>query len=161
MARTAAHARIRRIEKAISRASALNTLYSYGGGRGGTYMSDPPGAGRSWTDCSGFAQWLCQVGDVRLKNYVGSTWSLAEEGESGTSPYFTFFIKNNPAGHDEHIIVRLRRRSRAGRKLFGEFRWAQCGGRDNPKSGGGPSWFRPTASRIAEFPIHRKFKEFA
>lgn len=118
-------------------------------------MVPPPQSG-SWSDCSGFAQWLCEVGDIRLDNYVGSTWSLATEGEKGTSPYFTLFIKNNPG--DEHVIVRLRRRRRLG-GLLPEFRWAQCGGRDNPQAGGGPSWFRPTEARIAEFDTHRRFKE--
>jgi len=146
--------RIRRIEKAITLVARRKLIYSYGGGRGATHMYDPPASG-SWTDCSGFAQWLCQVGDIRLSNYVGSTWSLADEGTAGTSPYFTMFIKNTPG--DEHVIVRLRRRTRLGRKVLGEFRWAQCGGRDNPNPGGGPSWFRPTNARIAEFPIHRKF----
>lgn len=147
--------RIRRIEKAISTAARRGLIYSYGGGRGSTHMTNPPSSG-SWTDCSGLAMWLCQVGDIRLKNYVGSTWSLAEEGEAGTSPNFTLFIKNNPG--DEHVIIRLRRRGALRRRLLGDFRWAECGGSDNPKSGGGPSWFRPSDSRIAEFPIHRHFK---
>jgi hypothetical protein len=151
--------RIRRIEKAISTVSRRGLIYSYGGGRAGSHMSTPPSSG-SWTDCSGFAMWLCQVGDIRLKNYVGSTWSLAEEGEKGESPYFTLFIKNN-ANHDEHVIIRLRRRGRLQRAILGEFRWAECGGSDNPKSGGGPTWFRPTESRIKQFYIHRKFPELS
>lgn len=150
--------RIRRIEKGISTVARRHLIYSYGGGRGSSHMENPPASG-SWTDCSGLAQWCCQIGDIRLKNYVGSTWSLAVEGETGTSPYFTLFIKNNPG--DEHVIIRLRRRGRVRRALFGEHRWAECGGSDNPQAGGGPSWFRPSDARIAEFPIHRFFSELS
>lgn len=147
---------IRKVEKGAKRVSRRSLIYSYGGGRGATRMHDPPVSG-SWTDCSGFAQWLCQISGIRLKNYVGSTWSLAEEGRAGTSPWFTLFITNE-AG-EEHVIIRLRRKWSATRKIFGEFRWVECGGSDNPTLGEGPAFFHPTPERIAHFPIHRHFPE--
>lgn len=148
---------IRKIEKAAKLVSRRDLRYAYGGGRGATRMTEPPLSG-PWTDCSGFFMWLCQKAGVHLKNYVGSTRSLAEEGMAGTSPWFTAFIKNNPGG-DEHIIIRLRRKWLASRLLFGEFRWVECGGSDNPSLLEGPTFFHPTPERIAEFPIRRYFKE--
>ena len=149
---------IRRIEKGAKLVSRRNLKYAYGGGRGATRMIDPPASGE-WTDCSGFAMWLCQEADVHLHNYVGSTWSLAEEGSEGESPWFTMFIKNNPEGHDEHIILRLRRKWLIERKIFGEFRWVECGGSDNPTLLNGPTFFHPTPDRVRQFYIHRKFPE--
>jgi hypothetical protein len=147
--------KIRRIEKAISRLAKMRLIYKYGGGRGSTHMLNPAGPGLGWSDCSGLAQYLCEVGDIHLKNFVGSTWSLAEEGEAGKSDLFTLFIKNNPG--DEHVIIRVRKRPRPWHRGETRYRWAECGGTDNPTSGGGPTWFRPTPDRIKEFPIHRKF----
>lgn len=159
-----AHKRIRRVEKAVSNLQRMHLIYSYGGGRGSNGMIPPTRAGQGWSDCSGLAQYLCAVGDVHLKNPVGSTWSLAEEGDKGVSDNFTLFIKNNPG--DEHVIVRLRKRPRLWHFGKTKYRWAECGGTDNPSAGGGPSWFTPgkrmgmaPEQRIKEFPIHRKFRE--
>lgn len=147
--------RIRKIEKGAKLVFGRNLTYSYGGGRVGGRIVDPPASG-PWTDCSGLASWLLERGGIHLKNGAGSTWSLAEEGSAGESPWLTLFIKNNPGG-DEHVIVRLRRKYSVTRKLFGEHRWVECGGSDNPKLGNGPAFFHPSPSRVAEFPIHRRF----
>lgn len=147
---------IRKVEKGAKMVSRRSLIYVYGGGRGATRMMNPPKQG-GWTDCSGYAQWLCQIAGIPLKNYVGSTWSLAEEGYEGESPWFTLFIKNNP-GRDEHVIIRLRRKWSITRKMFGEHRWIECGGSDNPTLGSGPAWFHPTPERVREFYIHRAFK---
>lgn len=154
--------RIRRVEKAVSRLQRMHLIYSYGGGRGSNTMIPPTRSGQGWSDCSGLAQYLCAVADVHLKNAVGSTWSLAEEGEKGVSDNFTLFIKNNPG--DEHVIVRLRKRPKPWHFGQTKYRWAECGGTDNPSSGGGPSWFTPgkgmgmsPEQRVKEFDIHRKF----
>jgi len=158
--------RVRRIEKAISRLQRMHLIYVYGGGRGGSAMISPTHSGQGWSDCSGLAQYLCAVGDVKLGNPVGSTWSLAEEGEKGANDIFTLFIKNNPG--DEHVIVRLRKRSRPWHLGKTKYRWAECGGTDNPQSGGGPSWFTPgrgmgltPEQRISQFDIRRHFKELS
>ena len=132
---------IRRIEKGAKLVSKRNLIYAFGGGRGATRMMNPPQSG-PWTDCSGYAQWLCQISGVHLDNYVGSTWSLAEEGEAGESPWFTLFITNESG--EEHVIIRLRRRYLVTRKLFGDHRWIECGGSDNPKIGDGPRSSTPT-----------------
>jgi hypothetical protein len=150
---------IRRIEKGAKEVSRRNLDYGWGGARDfvRNRMIDPPAAGK-WTDCSGYAQWLCQKAGLPLKNFVGSTWSLAEEGVAGESPWFTMFIKNN-GGMDQHIILRLRRKWSVTRKVFGEFRWVECGGSDNPDLSGGPAFFHPTPSRVAQFYIHRRFPQ--
>jgi hypothetical protein len=148
--------RIRKIEKGAKQVFRRHLIYSYGGGRSGNRIIDPPVSGK-WTDCSGFALWLCAKANLPIKNGAGSTISLAQEGSPGTSAWFTLFIKNNPGG-DEHIILRLRRKYLITRKIFGEHRWVECGGSDNPQTGEGPAFFHPTASRIAEFNIHRHFK---
>lgn len=148
---------IRKIERGAKIVSERPLDYSFGGGRGEKYMRHPPLSG-GWTDCSGFAQWLCQISGIHLRDFVGSTRTLAEEGHEGESPWFTMFIKNNPGG-DEHIILRLRRKYLITRKLFGEHRWIECGGSDNPKLGEGPTFFHPTPARVHQFYIHRYFKE--
>lgn len=138
----------------------MHLIYSYGGGRGSSAMIPPTRSGQGWSDCSGLAQYLCAVADIHLKNSVGSTWSLAEEGEKGVSDNFTLFIKNN-AG-DEHVIVRLRKRPKPWHFGQTKYRWAECGGTDNPSAGGGPSWFTPgkgmgmsPEQRTKEFNIRR------
>ncbi|MBS1893658.1 MAG: hypothetical protein JST59_20350 [Actinobacteria bacterium] len=147
---------IRKVEKGAKLVSARKLDYAFGGGRGATRMMSPPEAG-PWTDCSGYASWLCQISGIPLKNYVGSTWSLAEEGHEGESIWFTMFIKNN-AGDDQHIILRLRRRLLDPKRLrYGRYRWVECGGSDNPVLGSGPAWFHPTPERIAQFYTHRHF----
>jgi hypothetical protein len=101
---------------------------------------------------------------IKLRNDAGSTWSLAEEGEAGVGEFFTLFIKNAPG--DEHVICRLRQRPRPWHFGKTKFRWVECGGTDNPSSGGGPSFFTPgkgmgmaPEERIKEFNIHRRFAE--
>lgn len=157
-----AHKKIRRVEKAVSRLQRMHLIYVYGGARGSNAMVPPHGNGQGWSDCSGLAQYLCAVADIKLRDPVGSTWSLAEEGEKGVSGNLTLFIKNNPG--DEHVIVRLRRRPRPWHFGKTKYRWAECGGTDNPQSGGGPSWFTPgrgmgmtPEQRIEEFYIRRRF----
>lgn len=150
---------IRAIEKGAKLVYGRDLKYAWGGGRVGNHIIDPPISG-DWTDCSGCASWLIEqaekaTGVKLIKNGAGSTWSLAEEGVAGTSPWFTMFIKNH--GSDDHIILRLRRKWLISRKLFGEFRWVECGGSDNPKIGDGPAFFHPDAARIAEFDTHRRF----
>lgn len=149
--------RIRRAEKEITRLQRLHLPYKLGGGRwwsgkrSGTTANGPG-------DCSWLAMHICDVLGVKLKNPAGNTVSLAEEGQEGTSDLFTLFIKNPPGNvEDEHVILRFRRRRTFG-GLLPRYRWAECGGSDNPTPGGGPTWFRPTPERIAQFPIHRHFK---
>ena len=149
---------IRRGEREITRLKRLRLPYKLGGGRwwnglrSGTTANGPG-------DCSWLAMHICDVLGIHLKDPAGNTVSLAQEGEEGTSPYFTLFIKNPPGEvENEHIILRFRRR----RRLFGllpKFKWAECGGSDNPTASGGPAWFRPTEERMAEFPIQRHFPE--
>jgi hypothetical protein len=160
------HKRIRRVEKAISRLQRMHLVYVWGGARGGSAMIPPTSTGQGWSDCSGFAQYVLAVAGIDLKNPVGSTWSLAEEGEAGKNDVLTLFIKNPPG--DEHVIVRLRKRPRPWHRGQTKYRWAECGGTDNPQAGGGPGWFTPGRGmgmtperRVAEFPIHRKFPELS
>lgn len=155
--------RVRRMEKAASRLQRMRLIYVWGGGRGTGAMSAPTTTGQGWSDCSGFAQYLCAVAGIELKNPVGSTWSLADEGQPGVSTVFTLFIKNPPG--DEHVICRMRKRPRPWHFGKTKYRWVQCGGSDNPSSGGGPSWFTPgkgmgltPEQRIKEFPIRRHFE---
>lgn len=156
--------RIRRGEKLVTKLSRMNLPYSYGGGRSGDHIVDPVNR-KPWTDCSGCASYVAEEGyGIDLKIGAGSTWSLADEGQPGESHYLTFYIKNNPAGHDEHIIVRARKRPKPWHFGRPRFRYWQCGGSDNPKANGGPSWFIPGLkmglswkSRVAQFYIHRQF----
>lgn len=145
----------RRIEKAVSKLQRMSLIYNWGGARVGGRIVPPAGRGLPWTDCSGLGLYLAAVGDIHTKDGAGSTWSMAEEGEPGTSDYFTWFIKNPPG--DEHVIIRLRKRPRPWHRGEPRYRWCECGGSDNPSAGGGPHWIKPTAARIAEFPIHRHF----
>jgi len=150
------------MEKAASRLQRMRLIYLWGGARHGGAMIPPSSAGQGWSDCSGLAQYLCAVAGINLKSPTGSTWSLAGEGQKGTSTVFTLFIKNPPG--DEHVICRMRKRPRPWHFGKTKYRWVQCGGSDNPSSGGGPSWFTPgrgmglsPEQRIKEFPIHRNF----
>lgn len=160
----AAMARIRKGEKLVTKLAKMYLPYSYGGGRVNGVIVDPID-GRPWTDCSGSAIYVGEKGyGIKFKNRAGSTWSLAEEGEPGESQYLTFYIKNNPQGHDEHIIVRARKRPRPWHLGFPRFRYWQCGGGDNPTSASEPTWFIPGLkmgiswkSRVAQFYIHRNF----
>jgi hypothetical protein len=154
---------IRAIEKGAKLVSRRSLLYRLGGGRDFAHnrMFDPPQSGY-WTDCSGYASWLIHLaekagGAKLLANGCGSTWSLAEEGLPGESKWLTMFIKNN-GGDDQHIILRLRRRWLIQRLIWGEHRWVECGGSDNPRLGNGPAWFHPSESRVREFYIHRRFR---
>jgi hypothetical protein len=153
--------RIRRVEKAVGRLSRLSLIYKLGGARdyNPEHILEPSGAGVGWSDCSGFAAYLCAVAGLRLKHPAGWTGTLVEEGKQGTSPYLTLYIKD-PYDTEGHVIVRLRHHPRWRRALgmAAKWRWAECGGRDNPKSGGGPTWFRPTDERVAEFPYQRHFE---
>jgi hypothetical protein len=159
------HKRFRRTEKFISRVARLNRPYKLGGGR----RWDPPRTvlSEEGGDCSWWAMELAAKLGIKLKNPAGSTLSLAEEGSEGIGDLFTLFIKNPPGEVDnEHVIVRMRRRPLRSKvltavrdALVGSHRWTECGGNDNPKPLGGPTWFRPTVSRVAEFPIRRHFPE--
>jgi hypothetical protein len=144
----------------------MDLPYSYGGGRSGGHIVEPAD-GHPWTDCSGCALYAGAKGyGLKFKNGGGSTWSLAEEGHPGESRYLTFYIKNNPAGHDEHIIVRGRKRPKPWHLGRPRYRYWECGGSDNPKANGGPSWFIPGLkmglswkSRVEQFYIHRNFDD--
>jgi hypothetical protein len=153
--------KMRRVEKAVSRLARLNLIYKLGGARvySPQRMLEPTGSGVGWSDCSGFACYLLAVAGIKLQNPAGWTGTLVEEGSQGTSPNLTLFIKD-PLDTEGHVIIRLRHHPRWRRALgmAAKFRWAECGGRDNPRSGGGPTWFRPTAERVAEFPYHRHFE---
>lgn len=160
-----AMAMIRSCEKLVTKLSRMTLPYDYGGARHGSHISEPID-GKPWTDCSGCGMYVLYKIGIKLKNYVGSTWSLAEEGHPGESKYLTMYIKNNPAGHDEHVIFRTRKRPKPWHLGFPRYRYWECGGSDNPKSNGGPSWFIPGLkmglrwkSRIAQFYIVRNFDD--
>lgn len=155
---------IRKGEKLVSHLSRMNLPYSYGGARVGGHIARPV-PGEPWTDCSGCAIYVGEHGyGLEFKNAAGSTWSLADEGEPGESQYLTFYIKNNPEGHDEHIICRARKRPKPWHFGRPRFRYWECGGTDNPDPAGGPHWFIPGLKmglrwkdRVAQFYIHRQF----
>jgi hypothetical protein len=138
--------RLRRAEKEVTRLAGLHLPYVFGGG----HVTPAPHNGPF--DCSSFASHLAQVLGFDIP--TGTTYTLANVGDPGEGKYFTLHIKNPPDPHEAHVIVSFSHGP--GTKL----RWAQCGGRDNPTTGGGPTWFRPTKARIAEFPIKRHFKGF-
>lgn len=156
--------RIRVLEQEGTRLSKLGLSYLWGGARTcGKFMCAPI-KGKPWTDCSGCAQYLLKFIEIELKNYVGSTFSLAEEGHPGWSDYLTMCIKNTPG--DEHIIFRLRKRPKPWHFGRPRFRYFECGGSDNPSSGDGPSWFIPGLKmglfwkkRVREFYIQRNFDD--
>lgn len=151
--------RIRRVEKAVTKLSHMSLIYKLGGARGGpnhNAIENPIGDGLPWTDCSGFALYLMSVAGIKADNPAGWTGTLVQEGSEGESEYFTLFLKE-PENTEGHVIVRLRKHPRPWHRGQTRYRWAECGGRDNPKSGGGPTWFKPTKARIAEFPFRRRF----
>lgn len=157
---------VRRIEKLVTKLSHMDLPYVYGGGRADGKHVSAPVNGKGWTDCSGCAMYVLWKVGIKLKNYVGSTWSLAEEGHPGESRFLTLYIKNNPAGHDEHIIVRMRKRPKPWHFGRPRYRYWECGGSDNPSSDGSPRWFIPGLkmglswkSRVAQFYIHRNFDD--
>lgn len=155
--------RVRRMEEMAKHLSTLGLYYSYGGGREDGRIVDPV-KGKPWTDCSGGATYLLDIGGVKLRNGAGSTWSLAQEGSEGVGANFTLFIKNDPG--DEHVICRFRLRPKPWHSGEPRHRWWEVGGTDNRHPQGGPSFFTPgagmgltIAQRVAEFPIHRHFPE--
>lgn len=152
---------LRRAEKAITNLSRMNLVYSLGGARAGAKehngVNSPSGNGLPWTDCSGFALYIMSIVGIKAHNPGGWTGTLVEEGYEGESQYFTLYLKE-PQQTEGHVIVRLRKRPKWWHLGKPKYRWAECGGRDNPTAGDGPTWFRPTKSRIAEFPYHRHFK---
>jgi len=91
---------------------------------------------------------------VHLKNWLGSTYSLAEEGLEGRGKFFTLMIKNPPDPHEAHVILEISHGE--GTRV----RHAECGGSDNPTPGNGPAWVHMDSARLKEFPIHRHFKGF-
>lgn len=155
--------RIRRVEKAITRLARMNLIYKLGGARaysGRGEITGPAGPGAAWTDCSGFVLYLLAIAGVNLRWPNGWTGTLAQEGLEGTSPYLTVFLKE-PEQTEGHTILRLRHHPR-WRQLLGmaaRYRWAECGGIDNPRAGDGPTWFRPTEERVTEFPYRRHFAQ--
>lgn len=150
--------KIRRVEKAITHLQKLGLIYLLGGARSGGTVHGPSGRGEAWTDCSGFACYLLKIAGIKLRHPDGWTGTLVEEGHKGMSDYLTLFLKE-PEQTEGHVIIRLRKRPRWWHFGAPKYRWAECGGMDNPRAGGGPTWFRPTPSRIAEFPYQRYFKE--
>lgn len=141
---------MRRGEREISRLMGLGLDYDFGGGRSCGSRPCPDGEG----DCSWFASRVCDVIGVELKNWLGSTYSLAEEGIEGKGKFLTLMIKNPPDPHDAHVILELSHGK--GTKV----RHAECGGSDNPTPGNGPAWVNMSSARLAEFPIHRHFRGF-
>lgn len=139
---------VRKAEKEITRLQSLDLDYVFGGGRNCGPRPCPNGPG----DCSWFASYICQVLGVDLKNWLGSTYSLAEEGIPGKGKFFTLMIKNPPDPHEAHVILEISHGK--GTK----HRHAECGGSDNPTLGNGPAWVNMPQSRLDEFPIHRHFK---
>ncbi|MDX6609040.1 MAG: hypothetical protein QOF85_965 [Solirubrobacterales bacterium] len=153
----AKHKRIRRVEKAISQLVRMDLIYKLGGAREANGIGSPTGGGVAWTDCSGFVLYLLAVAGIKPRSPAGWTGTLVEEGREGWSSYLTLLLKE-PEQTEGHVILRLRKRPRPWHLGEPRYRWAECGGRDNPRSGGGPTWFKPTPERIAEFPYHRHFK---
>lgn len=153
--------KVRRAEKVTKKLQRKRLIYLLGGARGGTRgITGPKHNGEAWTDCSGFALYLCRVMGIHCEEPNGWTGSLVKEGESGTSPWFTLYIKE-PQNVEGHVIIRFRHHPR-WRKMFGlaaRWRWAECGGYDNPTPGGGPTFFRPTESRVKEFTHIRHFPQ--
>lgn len=153
--------KIRRVEKRITHLQRLRLSYLLGGARGNNHgITGPKRRGEDWTDCSGFALYLLRVAGIDVKDKNGWTGTLATEGREGTSPYLTLYIKE-PYKTEGHVIIRLRHHPR-WRQFLGmapRWRWAECGGYDNPRPGGGPTWFRPSGRRVAEFTHVRHFPE--
>lgn len=145
---------IRAAEHTITRLEHMGLHYDFGGGRNhGSTPTMPRDLERGGDggDCS----WLAGVVCVKLGQRIvwpGSTFSLATEGVEGRGKIFTMHIKNLADPAESHVILEFAHP--------GHTRWAECGGRDNPTSTGGPAWFHPTADRIAEFPIKRHFRGF-
>lgn len=140
---TAEDARVERILHEAFRLTALHLGYTWGGG----HVTPAPSNGPY--DCSSYASHLCQVAVPKVK--TGTTFSLASAAGAkgsglakGPGEHVTLFIKNAPAG-DAHVIVRI--------VYKGKAYWTETGGRDNTGRGG-PCFFKPTQSRINEFPIH-------
>lgn len=151
--------RIRRGETMMSRLEALELGYLLGGARGnGRHITAPHHKGEAWSDCSGCTLFEMLVMGLQPRSPIGWTGTLAREGSEGLSEFFTIFLKE-PEQTEGHVIMRFRHHPGwRGREGAAEWRWAECGGRDNPHAGGGPTWFKPTDERVAEFPIRRHFK---
>lgn len=153
--------KVRRAEKKTKKLQRMRLGYLLGGARGNPDgITGPRGKGDDWTDCSGFALYLCRVMGINNENKNGWTGTLVNEGKEGTSPYFTLYLKE-PEQTEGHVIIRFRHHPR-WRRMFGlaaRWRWAECGGFDNPNPGGGPTFFKPTESRVNEFPFKRHFPE--
>lgn len=154
--------KIRRGERAVTDLERLGLHYLLGGARGaGGVILPPSGPRTGWTDCSGCQYYLLDVMGIPYdRSKPLWTGSLKDWGVEGYSEFFTLFLKE-PDRVDGHVIARLRHRP-GWRHRSGpaRFRWVECGGFDNPKAGGGPTWFRPTKARVAEFPIRRHFPGF-
>lgn len=147
--------RLRRGEHLVSHLEALDLSYLLGGARSsGTHISGPLGKNDAWTDCSGFELYDRRAMGLMPRYPVGWTGTIATEGHEGSSPYYMVLLKE-PEETEGHTIQRRRHKPRVGPEVW---RWTECGGSDNPHPAGGPTWFEPTAERIAEFPIHRYFK---
>lgn len=158
--------KVRRIESTAKRLERMGLHYNRGGARYADRITAPQHDGEAWTDCSGGSIFLCQVANIELPvNMIMSTWGLAEAGIEGESDYFTMFLKNTPG--DEHVINRFRERPKPWHRGIPHYRWWEVGGSDNPRYGGGPSYFIPgrtmgltIAERLDEFPIRRCFPGF-
>lgn len=160
----------RRMEHAVGRLQAKDLIYDLGGARFAGRITSPIGDGTAWTDCSGFAVFLIQVGGFPTGHLFpdGVLWtgSIADNLPKGVSDYLTFFLKE-PHETEGHVIIRLRQRPKPFHKGVPHYRWAECGGSDNPHPGGGPTWLTPgramglsIAERVGEFDYHRCIEGF-
>jgi hypothetical protein len=161
----------RRGEVAISRISRKNTIYLLGGARFGDRITGPTGKGEPWTDCSGAAFFIAMVMGLPVRHifdgnpiWTGSFVDLLPKGESD---FLTFFLKE-PHVVDGHVIMRLRERPKPWHRGIPRYRFAECGGSDNPHPAGGLHWLRNPGKgmglsmheRLAEFDFHRCVKGF-
>lgn len=150
--------RLRRGEELWSWLESLDLIYLLGGARStGQIVGPHHQKGIPWTDCSGAQLFDMRVMGLNPRFPAGWTGTLVQEGHEGVSPYFTLFLKE-PEQTEGHVIARRRHKPHLGDEGW---RWTECGGNDNPHPGGGPTWFHPTAERVAEFPYQRHFAVLA
>lgn len=157
---------IRRGETAAKRLSRMGLQYALGGARiAGGKIAAPWAKFIKWTDCSGLAFYLLDVMNIEYpSDIIMSTAGLVTLGVEGESDYFTMYIKHPDSTTEGHVIMRFRKRPKPWHLGIPRYRWVECGGSDNPKPGGGPTYFIPGRGmgltwkqRIAEFPYHRCF----
>lgn len=160
----------RRGEVCITKTAKFDSIYKLGGARilvpdkdgSVSSIASPSSKGTGWTDCSGGAFYVALAMGLPMHSIFGSgpiwTGTFADLLKPGESDFLTFYIKESHLT-EGHVIMRLRERPKPWHRGIPRYRFAETGGSDNPKPGGGMSWLRTPGAGMG-LTVHERLAEF-